>query len=197
LILGDNIFHGAMNLKSIMQNFDNSNNQLNTPGVDAGARIFGYPVNDPERYGVVEFDQTGKVLSIEEKPLKPKSNYAVPGLYVYDRSILEKARILKPSARGELEITDINRMYLEEKSLYVEKLGRGIAWLDTGTHASLLDAANFIYTLEARQGLKIACLEEIAVEMGYYATQELFQHLQKMPKSTYTDYLKKRFKIEA
>lgn len=195
LILGDNIFYGAMNLKSIMQDFDRAQDQEQLPGFATGARIFGYPVTDPERYGVVEFDQSGKVLSIEEKPAEPKSNYAVPGLYVYDRSILDKARALKPSARGELEITDINAMYLKEDSLYVEKMGRGIAWLDTGTHASLLDAANFIYTLETRQGLKIACLEEISVEMGYMDSNSLRETIVNMPKSPYRDYLIRRFKI--
>jgi glucose-1-phosphate thymidylyltransferase len=191
LILGDNIFYGAMNLKQIMSDFDHSVNPM--PGLEAGARIFGYPVNDPERYGVVEFDENGKVLSIEEKPLSPKSHYAVPGLYVYDQTIVQKALALKPSARGELEITDINKMYLQESKLYVEKLGRGIAWLDTGTHASLLDAANFIYTLETRQGLKIACLEEIAFEMNFIDRNRLSSVLDQIPNSTYKEYLIRRF----
>ncbi|MCL2208282.1 MAG: glucose-1-phosphate thymidylyltransferase RfbA [Fibromonadales bacterium] len=184
LILGDNIFYGAFDLYGIMavsQDFK-------------GARILGYAVNDPERYGVVEFDAAGKALSLEEKPAKPKSNYAVPGLYVYDKTILEKAKALKPSARGELEITDINKMYLQEGTLFVKKIGRGVAWLDTGTHASLLEASNFVYTLESRQGLKIACLEEIAVDKGFVPWEKMKEHLEKnMPKCPYRDYIFKRF----
>lgn len=203
LILGDNIFYGAMELEEIMSGFDKHNSQVNVfdetdeshHAIGRGARVFGYSVHDPERYGVVEFDSEGKVLSIEEKPTQPKSHYAVPGLYVYDNTVVAKTQALKPSPRGELEITDINKMYLDEGSLYVEKLGRGIAWLDTGTHASLLEASNFIYTLEARQGLKIACLEEIAVEMGYLNTQELSEQLKKMPNSTYKEYVVKRFDL--
>lgn len=184
LILGDNIFHGAFELYGIMKDAKNFK----------GARILGYSVNDPERYGVVEFDANGKALSLEEKPAKPKSSYAVPGLYVYDKTILEKAKSLKPSARGELEITDINKMYLEEDSLFVKKVGRGLAWLDTGTHASLLEASNFVYTLEARQGLKIACLEEIAVEKGFVSWDKMKLHLEaNMPKCPYRDYIFKRF----
>jgi glucose-1-phosphate thymidylyltransferase len=190
LILGDNIFYGKMNLKKIMDGFHKGEALA---GCEAGARIFGYPVHDPERYGVVEFDDQQKVLSIVEKPAKPKSRYAVPGLYVYDNSVVQKARDLKPSPRGELEITDLNRMYLEEDRLYVERLGRGIAWLDTGTHTSLLEASNFIHTLEVRQGLKIACLEEIAVEMGFITKEQLDALLATMPKSTYREYLSKRF----
>jgi glucose-1-phosphate thymidylyltransferase len=190
LILGDNIFYGKMNLKKIMDGFHKGEALA---GCEAGARIFGYPVHDPERYGVVEFDDQQKVLSIVEKPAKPKSRYAVPGLYVYDNSVVQKARDLKPSPRGELEITDLNRMYLEEDRLYVERLGRGIAWLDTGTHTSLLEASNFIHTLEVRQGLKIACLEEIAVEMGFITKEQLDSLLVTMPKSTYREYLSKRF----
>jgi glucose-1-phosphate thymidylyltransferase len=155
LILGDNIFYGKMDLDRIIARFD------------GGAKIFGYYVQDPERYGVVEFDARGQVLNIEEKPAQPKSNYAVPGLYLYDGRVVEMAKALKPSPRGELEITDINREYLRRGELTVERLGRGIAWLDTGTHQSLLEASHFIGTLEARQGLKIACLEEIALRMGY------------------------------
>ncbi len=192
LILGDNIFYGEMSLLDIMQGFDADNAQgLRS---DIGARIFGYPVTDPERYGVVEFDPEGKVLSIEEKPAKPKSRYAVPGLYVYDNTVVAKAKALKPSPRGELEITDINRVYLEESRLYVKKLGRGVAWLDTGTHASLLEASNFMYTLEARQGLKIACLEEIAVENGFVTWPAMKEKLAQMPKCPYKEYIFNRFK---
>jgi glucose-1-phosphate thymidylyltransferase len=184
LILGDNIFYGAFDLYGIMSNTKDF----------VGARILGYAVTDPERYGVVEFDNTGKALSLEEKPAKPKSNYAVPGLYVYDKTVLDKAKALKPSARGELEITDINRAYLQEGTLFVKKIGRGVAWLDTGTHASLLEASNFVYTLESRQGLKIACLEEIAVERGFVAWEKMKEHLEKnMPRCPYRDYIFKRF----
>ena len=203
LILGDNIFYGAMELLDIMSGFDKHNDQVNVfeetdeahHSTSRGARVFGYPVTDPERYGVVEFDDDGKVLSIEEKPEKPKSHFAVPGLYVYDNSVIAKTKALKPSPRGELEITDINKMYLAEGSLFIEKLGRGIAWLDTGTHASLLEASNFIYTLEARQGLKIACLEEIAVEMGYLTIDELRVRLENIPGSTYKEYIVRRFEL--
>lgn len=198
LILGDNIFYGEMALLDIMKRFDHDQEQVGIPGIssssDIGARIFGYPVTDPERYGVVEFDGLGKVLSIEEKPAKPKSRYAVPGLYVYDNTVVAKAKALRPSPRGELEITDINRMYLEEGRLFVKKLGRGVAWLDTGTHASLLEAANFMYTLEARQGLKIACLEEIAVEMGFVSWSQMKANLETMPKSPYKEYIFGRFR---
>jgi glucose-1-phosphate thymidylyltransferase len=184
LILGDNIFYGSFDLYGIMATTQNF----------TGAKILGYAVNDPERYGVVEFDSSGKALSLEEKPAKPKSNYAVPGLYVYDKTILEKAKALKPSARGELEITDINKAYLQEGTLFVKKIGRGVAWLDTGTHASLLEASNFVYTLESRQGLKIACLEEIAVERGFMPWEKMKEHLEKnMPKCPYRDYIFKRF----
>lgn len=193
LILGDNIFYGEMSLLDIMQGFDADNAQ-GAQMSSIGARVFGYPVTDPERYGVVEFDPQGKVLSIEEKPAKPKSRFAVPGLYVYDNTVVAKARALKPSPRGEYEITDINRMYLEEGRLYVKKLGRGVAWLDTGTHASLLEASNFMYTLEARQGLKIACLEEIAVENGFVSWLEMKAKLEKMPKCPYKEYIFTRFK---
>ncbi|MCL1966331.1 MAG: glucose-1-phosphate thymidylyltransferase RfbA [Fibromonadales bacterium] len=184
LILGDNIFYGSFELYGIMADAANF----------TGARILGYAVNDPERYGVVEFDNAGKALSLEEKPAKPKSRYAVPGLYVYDKTVLDKAKALKPSARGELEITDINKAYLQEGTLFVKKVGRGLAWLDTGTHASLLEASNFVYTLEARQGLKIACLEEIAVDRGFVSWEKMKEHLEKnMPKCPYRDYLFKRF----
>jgi len=192
LVLGDNIFYGEMALLDIMQGFDKDNANGHSSAI--GARVFGYPVTDPERYGVVEFDPAGKVLSIEEKPMKPKSRYAVPGLYVYDNSVVAKAHALKPSPRGEYEITDINRLYLQEGRLYVKKLGRGVAWLDTGTHASLLEASNFMYTLEARQGLKIACLEEVAVEMGFMTWPQMKQRLETMPKSPYREYILTRFK---
>ena len=185
LILGDNIFYGKMKLDEAIRDFTDKN--------QTGALVFGYPVGDPERYGVVEFDAQGKVIGLEEKPAKPKSNYAVPGLYVYDATVCAKARALKPSVRGELEITDLNSVYLREGSLSVSLLGRGIAWLDTGTHASLLEASHFIYTLEARQGLKIACLEEIAYRRGFIDTARLKQTLSAMPKSPYREYLEKQF----
>lgn len=177
LILGDNIFYGKMGLDGITRNFTD------------GAMVFGYPVHDPERYGVVEFDKSGKVLSIEEKPAKPKSNYAVPGLYLYDADIVEVTKNLKPSARGELEITDVNLAYLRRGALRVEKLGRGIAWLDTGTHESLLEASHFIGTLEARQGLKIACLEEIALRKGFVDVPRFEEIIDETPKSSYRGYL--------
>jgi glucose-1-phosphate thymidylyltransferase len=177
LILGDNLFYGKMGLDRIVADFD------------GGARVFGYPVTDPERYGVVEFDPEGKVLSIEEKPHKPKSHYAVPGLYLYDRKVVELARNLKPSARGELEITDLNLAYLQRGELMVEKLGRGIAWLDTGTHMSLLEASHFIGTLEARQGLKIACLEEVAFSKGFIDERQMRAVIDQTPKSSYREYL--------
>jgi glucose-1-phosphate thymidylyltransferase len=177
LILGDNIFYGKMGLDAI------------TSGFSDGAMVFGYPVHDPERYGVVDFDKTGKVLSIEEKPAQPKSNYAVPGLYLYDANIVEITKNLKPSARGELEITDVNLEYLQRGELRVEKLGRGIAWLDTGTHESLLEASHFIGTLEARQGLKIACLEEIAFRKGFVDQGGFEKIINNTPKSGYRNYL--------
>ncbi len=177
LILGDNLFYGKMGLDRIVADFK------------GGARVFGYPVTDPERYGVVEFDREGKVLSIEEKPQKPKSHYAVPGLYLYDGKVVELARNLKPSARGELEITDLNLEYLHRDELMVEKLGRGIAWLDTGTHMSLLEASHFIGTLEARQGLKIACLEEIAFSRGFIDERQMRSVIDQTPKSSYREYL--------
>jgi glucose-1-phosphate thymidylyltransferase len=177
LILGDNIFYGKMGLDKIAADFS------------GGAKVFGYPVTDPERYGVVEFDKEGKVLSIEEKPAAPKSHYAVPGLYLYDNKVVEITRELKPSPRGELEITDVNLEYLRRGELLVEKLGRGIAWLDTGTHMSLLEASHFIGTLEARQGLKIACLEEIALRMGFIDKAGMERIIEDTPKSSYRDYL--------
>jgi glucose-1-phosphate thymidylyltransferase len=177
LILGDNIFYGKMGFDRIVKEFI------------SGARVFGYPVNDPERYGVVEFDMDGRVLSLEEKPRHPKSHYAVPGLYLYDGKVVETAKNLKPSARGELEITDLNKAYMDKGELSVERLGRGIAWLDTGTHESLLEASHFIGTLEARQGLKIACLEEVAYRKGFIDRAKFAEVIATTPKSSYRDYL--------
>jgi glucose-1-phosphate thymidylyltransferase len=177
LILGDNIFYGRMELNRILEQFS------------GGAMVFGYPVKDPERYGVVEFDRAGKAIGIEEKPLVPKSNYAVPGLYLYDERVVELTKQLVPSARGELEITDLNLAYLNRGELMVEKLERGIAWLDTGTHMSLLEASHFIGTLEARQGLKIACLEEIALRKGFIDKAKMEQVIADTPRSSYRDYL--------
>jgi len=177
LILGDNIFYGKMGLTRVFSEFK------------GGAKVFGYPVHDPERYGVVEFDADGKAVGIEEKPTQPKSNYAVPGLYLYDNQVVEITRRMKPSARGELEITDVNVEYLKQGRLHVERLERGIAWLDTGTHMSLLEASHFIGTLEARQGLKIACLEEIAYRKGYLGRAEMEKVIADTPKSSYREYL--------
>jgi glucose-1-phosphate thymidylyltransferase len=179
LILGDNIFYGKMNLDRIVADFTN------------GARVFGYQVTDPERYGVVAFDVNGTVLSIEEKPQQPKSHYAVPGLYLYDEKIVSVAKAIKPSPRGELEITDINLDYLRRGELTVERLGRGIAWLDTGTHKSLLEASNFIETIESRQGLKIACLEEIALRRGFINCRQMHEVINATPHSSYRDYLQR------
>ena len=181
LVLGDNIFYGY--------NFSKILRQVGT--LTGGATVFGYYVNDPERYGVVDFDEEGKVLSIEEKPAKPKSNYAVTGLYFYDSTVVEKAKQVKPSARGELEITDLNRLYLEEGTLNVQLLGRGMAWLDTGTHHSLLQASNFVESIEERQGLKIACLEEIAYRMGYITKDQLKDLAKPLLKNQYGQYLVK------
>jgi glucose-1-phosphate thymidylyltransferase len=181
LILGDNIFYGKMDLDKAMSEFEN------------GAKIFGYYVQDPERYGVVEFDETGKAIGIEEKPAKPKTHYAVPGLYLYDNKVVEITKTMRPSARGELEITDLNLDYLRRGELRVEKLGRGIAWLDTGTHQSLLEASHFIGTLEARQGLKIACLEEIAFRLGFIDAAGMETAIAETPKSGYRDYLARVF----
>jgi glucose-1-phosphate thymidylyltransferase len=177
LILGDNIFYGAADFLRETAHFN------------GGAKVFGYYVRDPERYGVVEFTHSGEVVSIEEKPKKPKSNYAVTGLYLYDSRVVEIARNLKPSARGELEITDINNAYRQMGELRVVQLGRGIAWLDTGTHESMLDAGSFIATIEARQGLKIACLEEIAYRMRYINREQMERILGGMADNSYRRYL--------
>lgn len=181
LILGDNIFYGKMELTRIVSEFTN------------GAKVFGYQVKDPERYGVVEFDAKGKAIGIEEKPAIPKSNFAVPGLYLYDNNVIEITKQMKPSARGELEITDVNLEYLRRGELMVEQLERGIAWLDSGTHTSLLEASHFIGTLEARQGLKIACLEEIAYRKGFIDHQQFEQVIKDIPISSYREYLEKVF----
>ncbi|MBX8468042.1 MULTISPECIES: glucose-1-phosphate thymidylyltransferase RfbA [unclassified Pseudomonas] len=181
LILGDNIFYG--------QHF--SDNLRSASTQQKGATVFGYHVSDPERFGVVEFDKSGKALSIEEKPLKPKSNYAVTGLYFYDNDVVEIAKSIKPSERGELEITDVNRAYLERQTLSVEMLGRGFAWLDTGTHDSLLEASHFVHTIEQRQGLKVACLEEIAYHNGWISAEQLNAQAQALKKTGYGQYLQK------
>lgn len=181
LILGDNIFYG--------QHF--SDNLRSASTQQEGATVFGYHVSDPERFGVVEFDKTGRALSIEEKPLKPKSNYAVTGLYFYDNDVVEIAKGIKPSERGELEITDVNRAYLDRKTLNVEMLGRGFAWLDTGTHDSLLEASHFVHTIEQRQGLKVACLEEIAYHNGWISAEQLGAQADALKKTGYGQYLQK------
>ena len=179
LVLGDNVYYGH-DLADMMRDADNNKE---------GATVFAYPVSDPERYGVVAFDENGKALSIEEKPTKPKSRYAITGLYFYDNQVVEIARNLKPSARGELEITDVNQAYLDNGKLNVQVMGRGMAWLDTGTHDSLLDASMFIQTLEQRQGLKVMCPEEIAFRMGYIDAEQLEQLAQPLLKSGYGKYL--------
>ena len=179
LVLGDNIFYGHGFMESLRAGV----------ALEKGATVFGYWVKDPERYGVVEFDSAGHAVSIEEKPAQPKSHYAVPGIYFYDERVGEVAANLRPSSRGELEITDVNRTYLEWGELHVEKLGRGIAWLDTGTHESLLQASNFIQTIEERQGLKIACLEEIAYRRGYLSDDELELLAAAMKGNSYGRYL--------
>lgn len=183
LVLGDNIFYGggfSGKLKSVVSNIKEF----------GGATVFGYPVKDPQRFGVVEFDEAGKVLSLEEKPQNPKSHYAVTGLYFYDKKVVDYAKNLKPSARGELEITDLNNIYLKNGNLNVELLGRGFAWLDTGTHHSLLQAGQFVKTVEDNQGIKIACLEEVAYRMGFVTKEELMQNIEKYKNNEYFTYVR-------
>jgi glucose-1-phosphate thymidylyltransferase len=179
LILGDNIFYG--------QHF--SDNLRAASARTHGATVFGYHVSDPQRFGVVEFDAGGRAISIEEKPANPRSNYAVTGLYFYDNRVVGIAKSIRPSARGELEITDVNRAYLEDRSLSVEMLGRGFAWLDTGTHDSLMEASHFVHTIEQRQGLKIACLEEIAYHQGWLTAQQVRTQAERLQKTGYGQYL--------
>jgi glucose-1-phosphate thymidylyltransferase len=174
----DNIFYGKLDF------------YRDALAVERGACIFGYQVRDPQRYGVVEFDADGKAISLEEKPEQPKSHFAVPGLYVYDERVVDLCRTLRPSARGELEITDLNLLYLKRKELHVKLLSRGMAWLDTGTQTSLLEAGNYIATIEHRQGLKIACLEEVALRMGFITQSELAAIIDRLPKNEYRDYLR-------
>ena len=180
LVLGDNIFYGH----------EFGNDLREAASRTSGATVFAYPVTDPERYGVVEFDAQRRVVSLEEKPQKPKSRYAVTGIYFYDNQVVGAAEGLKPSSRGELEITDVNRWYLEQGQLRCEVMGRGMAWLDTGTHDSLLDAGNFIFTLERRQGLKVACPEEIAYRLGYITADQLNALAVRIGKSSYGNYLR-------
>jgi glucose-1-phosphate thymidylyltransferase len=182
LILGDNIFYGYLDFfyKALQKN--------------SGATIFGYRVNDPERYGIVEFDKEGNALSIEEKPQTPKSNFAVPGLYIYNNDVVKISRSLKPSARGELEITDVNKEYLKRENLRVQKIGRGIAWLDTGTPEALLQASNLFGVIEERQGLKVACIEEIAYTMKFITKKEFISLIDSIPKSLYRNYLERCLK---
>ena len=179
LVLGDNIFYGH-GLTGILKEAE---------GRKDGATIFGYYVPNPKDFGVVEFDEVGKVLSLEEKPQKPKSNYAVPGLYFYDNTVVEKAKKVKPSKRGELEITSINEMYLQEGKLHVVNFGRGMAWLDTGTHDALLEAANFVKTIQSRQGVMVACLEEIAYRNGWISKEKVLELAKPLMKSKYGEYL--------
>ena len=186
LILGDNIFYGHGFLDPIRKIINNS---------ISGATIFGYPVNDPERYGVVEFDSDYNVISIEEKPENPKSNYAVPGIYIYNNDVVRYTENLTPSKRGELEITDINKIYLNKNKLKVNLLGRGVAWLDTGKPNSLFEASTFISYIEARQGLKISCIEEVAYNMGYISKKELEEIVCKLPEGCYKDYLTSFIKL--
>ena len=178
LILGDNIFYGKLDFYRAAL------------ALERGACIFGYQVRDPERYGVVEFGPDGRAISLEEKPKNPKSQFAIPGLYVYDNRVVEFCRALRPSARGELEITDLNLSYLKQGELHVKLLGRGMAWLDTGTQASLLEAGNYIATIEHRQGLKIACLEEVAFRMGFINEREMERIVDELPKGEYREYLR-------
>jgi glucose-1-phosphate thymidylyltransferase len=178
LILGDNIFYGKLDF------------YREALAIERGACIFGYQVRDPQRYAVVEFSADGCAISLEEKPKQPKSHFAVPGLYVYDEQVVDLCRSLSPSARGELEITDLNLLYLKQKALHVKLLSRGMAWLDTGTQTSLLEAGNYIATIEHRQGLKVACLEEVAVRMGFIAQADLTKIIDQLPKGEYRDYLR-------
>lgn len=187
LILGDNIFYG----------YGFSAMLREAAGRGRGATVFGYHVTDPERFGVVDFDAAGKAISIEEKPQKPRSNYAVTGLYFYDNSVVEIAKQVKPSARGELEITDVNNAYLERGELHVSLLGRGFAWLDTGTHDSLMEASHFVHTIEARQGLKVACLEEIAYHQGWLTPEQLAVQAKALSKTGYGQYLQRLLEQEA
>lgn len=183
LVLGDNIFYGdgfSGKLKSVVKNIQEN----------GGAAVFGYYVKDPQRFGVAEFDADGKVLSIEEKPENPKSNYAITGLYFYDNKVVEYAKSLKPSSRGELEITDLNNIYLQKGGLSAELLGRGFAWLDTGTHHSLLQASQYVQTIEENQGIKIACLEEVAYRMGYVTKEDLQKTIEKYNNNDYFNYIK-------
>jgi glucose-1-phosphate thymidylyltransferase len=186
LILGDNIFYGESLSEKLQQ----------ASQLQSGAIVFGYQVNDPERYGVMEFDNQGQVTSIEEKPEQPKSNYAVTGLYFYDNQVVEIANQLNPSPRGELEITDVNKVYLTQGQLKVETFGRGVAWLDTGTHESLLQASTFVETIEQRQGLKIACIEEVAYRMGYILSEQLLCLSKDLRKNGYGQYLLKIIKSD-
>ena len=179
LILGDNIFYGS-GFRGLVEE---------AAKLKSGAIVFGYPVKDPRAYGVVEFDETGKAISLEEKPANPKSNYAIPGLYFYDNTVVEKAKNVKPSARGEIEITTVNEMYLSEGKLNVKNLGRGVAWLDTGTHDALLEAANFVQTVQKRQGFYIACIEEIAYAKGWINKEQLLKLAEPMMKTEYGKYL--------
>lgn len=186
LVLGDNIFYGH-NFATLLQE---------STKLTDGAVVFGYYVRNPQRYGVVEFDKSGKVLSIEEKPKQPRSNFAVVGLYFYDNDVIEIAKNVKPSRRGEIEITDVNNEYLKRGKLKVKLMGRGYAWLDTGTHDSLIDASLFVKTIEDRQGLKIACVEEIALRMGFVDKAQLEKHIRSMGKSSYREYLEKMMDYE-
>jgi len=186
LVLGDNIFYG----------YSFGQTLLETAKLEDGAVVFGYWVKDPERYGVAEFDDNGNVLSLEEKPTHPKSNYAVTGLYFYSNDVIAKAKSLKPSPRGELEITDLNKLYLQEGRLKVKLLGRGFAWLDTGTHDSLLQASNYIATIEARQGLKVSCIEEIAFNRGFIGQEQLLRLADEYRKNQYGDYLRSLVDIQ-
>ena len=186
LILGDNIFYGS-GFRGLVEE---------AAKLESGAIVFGYPVKDPRAYGVVEFDETGKAISLEEKPANPKSNYAIPGLYFYDNTVVEKAKNVKPSARGEIEITTVNEMYLSEGKLNVKNLGRGVAWLDTGTHDALLEAANFVQTVQKRQGFYIACIEEIAYAKGWINKEQLLKLAEPMMKTEYGKYLEYLIKGE-